>query len=107
MFVSNVPLYGKECPGEVRKILKELCLKKIDVIYLYLNLEDPLTQNLCGEFEKLGFFIGGILPAYPMGETLILQYLNNVAFDYDRIKIASETGKEILSYVRAHDPNMQ
>ena len=40
-----------------------------------------------------------------MGETLILQYLNNVDLDYDKVTACSDVAKEMLGYIRQHDPN--
>jgi serine/threonine-protein kinase RsbW len=104
--IIEVHRYGKNAISDVRTILKELCFKKIDEILLHLCLEDPYTGVLCSRFEELGFFIAGILPFYHIGDTLILQYLNNVQIDYSKIQVASETAQEILDYVRAHDPNI-
>ncbi|MEI9479846.1 MAG: hypothetical protein WCO26_25195, partial [Deltaproteobacteria bacterium] len=98
--------YGTDTLSETKAILKELRFKKIDEITLYLNLRYPETALLCGEFEKLGFFIAGVLPFSHVGDALILQYLNNVLIDYDKIQVASETLEAIRSYVRDHDPNL-
>ena len=51
----------------------------------------------------LGFFFGGILPGASVGEALVLQYLNNVAIDYDAIKLHTEASREILAYVKLQD----
>lgn len=98
--------YGSDTLSETKMILKELRFKKIDQITLYLNLRYPETALLCGEFEKLGFFIAGVLPFSHVGDALILQYLNNVFIDYDKIQVASETLEAIRAYVRSHDPNL-
>ena len=98
--------YGKNSVSDVRAILKELCIKKIDEILLHLCLEDPYTGALCSRFEELGFFMAGVLPFYHIGDTLILQYLNNVHIDYSKIQVAPGAAQEILDYVRSHDPNI-
>ena len=103
--IMEIQRYGKNAVSDVRTILKELCLKKIDEILLHLCLEDPRTGELCSKFEELGFFIAGILPFYHTGDTLILQYLNNVSIDYSKIQVAPGLAQEILDYVKAHDPN--
>jgi serine/threonine-protein kinase RsbW len=103
--IMEIQRYGKNAVSDVRTILKELCIKKIDEILLHLCLEDPLTGELCSKFEELGFFIAGILPFYHTGDTLILQYLNNVPIDYSKIQVAPGAAQEILDYVKAHDPN--
>ncbi len=99
--------YGKDVVSEIRNIVKELKVKKFEEVRLFLNLEDPATPRFCTEFEKLGFFIAGILPYTSVGDALILQYLNNVAIDYDRICAVGEAAQQILAYVRDHDPNIR
>jgi len=97
--------YGNNVVDEVRSMLRDLCLKRTEVINLYLDLSDPATFHLTAKFEKLGFFFAGILPAAAhRGDALILQYLNNVRIDYGRIRVASEAAKELISYVRGLDP---
>jgi len=41
-----------------------------------------------------------------MGDTLILQFLNNVDLDYTKITAYSDAAKEMLAYIRARDPNL-
>jgi anti-sigma regulatory factor (Ser/Thr protein kinase) len=92
---------------DIKARLKELCRKRIDIMHLYMNLEDPGTAEYCSDFEEMGFFFSGILPGGMMGDALILQYLNNVSIDYDKINVASEAAKDLVSYVRRFDPNVQ
>jgi serine/threonine-protein kinase RsbW len=54
--------------------------------------------------EKRGFFFAGILPSSRFGDALILQYLNNVAIDYDKIHLQSDMAKEICRYIQTLDP---
>lgn len=97
---------GSDVVTEVRSRLRELCVKRFDVIELNLDLADPGTCALVPAFEELGFFFGGILPGASGKDTLMLQYLNNVAVDYERIQLHSEVAREILAYVRDRDPNL-
>ncbi len=96
--------YGQNVLHEVRRTLRDLCLKNIAAIQLFLGLADPCTQLLTAEFEKLGFFFAGILPLTPVGDALILQYLNNVRIDYDKLALYTEEARMIRDYVRATDP---
>ena len=97
--------YGANILSEIRSLLKQLCLKRYDLIVMYLNMCDPGTFYLTEEFERLGFFFSGILPGVSGGEALILQYLNNVPIDYSLIKIHSKIGRELLDYISQKDPN--
>ncbi len=97
--------YGPNAVREVRRCLRDLCLRQAACIVLYLNLEDPATRTLTAEFEKLGFFFCGILPCTRIGDALMLQYLNNVDLAYDKIQAYSPMAKTLLEYIREHDPN--
>ncbi|MCF8229009.1 MAG: ATP-binding protein [Bacteroidales bacterium] len=99
--------FGSDAVPEVARNLKKLCREEILSIYLHLPLADPLTAKLCREFEKLGFFFAGIMPASENRDRLILQYLNNYAIDYNYIATACDETQEILDYVRSQDPNEQ
>ncbi|MBI4961861.1 MAG: GNAT family N-acetyltransferase [Desulfomonile tiedjei] len=101
----QVQEYGKDVVSEVRSRLRELCRRQFDVITLHLNLGDPLTYDMASQFEELGFFFSSILPGESDSDALVLQYLNNVPLDYDRIKLYSRTGRSVLAYVKKHDPN--
>jgi serine/threonine-protein kinase RsbW len=101
----HVAQYGKNVLAEVKTRLKDLCMKKFEIVYLYLDLSDPFTCLFTEEFEKLGFFFSGLLPGGADGDALILQYLNNVPIDYGKLRIKSEEGKRLLDYVMQRDPN--
>jgi serine/threonine-protein kinase RsbW len=101
----HVAQYGKNVLAEVKTRLKDLCMKKFEIVYLYLDLSDPLTCLFTEEFEKLGFFFSGLLPGGAGGDALILQYLNYVPIDYEKLRIKSEEGKLLLDYVMQRDPN--
>ena len=98
--------FGKDVVREVRRLVRGFCLQQYAAINLFLNLEAPATHYLTAEFEKLGFFFAGILPGARIGDALILQFLNNVDLDYDKITAYSDAAKEILAYIRARDPNL-
>ncbi len=102
----EVVSYGRNILSEIKGRLKELCLKKIEIINLYLNLGSPMIPGLVKDLESIGFFFAGILPgAASGGDALILQYLNNVPIDYGKIEVSSEIAKELVSYIMRYDPN--
>lgn len=98
--------YGADVRQQIRKTLRSFCLQHIASINLFLKLQDPMTYWLTAEFEKMGFFFAGILPESGIGDALILQYLNNVSLDYDKIQLVSDVAKELLTYIKALDPNI-
>ncbi len=95
----HVAQFGDDLVELVKFRLRELCLRRIDCIYLDLPLSNPGAQRFCANLEMLGFFFGGIIPELYDGDVLRLQYLNNVDFDPGKIEVASDFGKEMLSYV--------
>ncbi|CAN5223892.1 hypothetical protein BH24ACT19_BH24ACT19_02970 [soil metagenome] len=83
----------------VRSRLRELCLHRLDVIYVDLPLSNPATR-VCGDWlEELGFFFGGIIPEAQDGDVLRLQYLNNVEIERGDVSTASDFGEELLDLV--------
>jgi anti-sigma regulatory factor (Ser/Thr protein kinase)/GNAT superfamily N-acetyltransferase len=102
IFVSR---YGADTVQRVRRLLRKFCLEKMAAINLFLNLGDPSTCHLTTEFEKMGFFFAGILPRGRVGDTLCLQYLNNVDLDYSAVATYTDMAKELLGYIQQHDPN--
>jgi anti-sigma regulatory factor (Ser/Thr protein kinase) len=98
--------YGANTLQEVKKIVRDLCVKQIASIQLFISLEDPCTSFMVREFEDMGFFFAGILPLNSVGDTIVLQYLNNVEIDYDKIVLYTEAAKKIKDYIKSKDPDL-
>ena len=94
-----VAQYGADLEELVKFRLRELCLRKIDCIYIDLPLSHPATPKFCASLEMLGFFFAGVIPEMLNGDVLRLQYLNNVDVDLENAQITSDFGKELLDYV--------
>jgi serine/threonine-protein kinase RsbW len=97
MYISR---YGPDLKDLVRVHLKELCLNKIECIYIDLPMNHPLTCNFCTTLEYLGFFFAGLIPELHDGDILRLQYLNNVTVDPEQTIIISPFGKELFKYIQ-------
>ena len=97
--------HGADSVGHIATTVKSLCQDNIKSIYLCLNLTDPHTALLTEEFEALGFFFCGIRPRPISGDQLILQFLNETTVDYDDIQVYSDFAKELLKYIKEHDPH--
>jgi hypothetical protein len=95
-----IPSCGKHVLSEIETRLIEIIGKGIKVIHLFLDLRDPLTSSMTGEFEKLGFFFCGILPGAHFEDALVLQYLNNLQIHYDKIELHADVSKELLNHIR-------
>jgi serine/threonine-protein kinase RsbW len=97
--VIAIENFGVDILHLIRNNLKELCMKKIDTIYLELPMSNPQTMYLTPEFREMGFFFGGVIPEFRNGDILKLQYLNNIYIDPSKINTASDFGRKLLNYI--------
>lgn len=97
--------YGKDIITRVDHTLKSLCVSRVETIFLHLPLNQPETALLCNEFEALGFFFCGIQPGFEDNDWLVLQYLNNQVYPYEKLQFATEFGKTLATYIESCDPN--
>ena len=97
---------GSDILHELKSIVHDLCLKHIDAIFLHIDMEDPKAAFVARECERSGFFFSGVLPfGLNNKHEFILQYMNNLAINFDIIKPFSPGAVEILNYVRTFDPD--
>jgi len=95
---------GADIIDLVQYHLRRLCLRHVETIFLYLSLRDPLTAALLPEYETMGFFYAGILPGTSGGDTLVLQYMNNVAFNLGKLRLDSPFAERLAEYVGQAGP---
>jgi serine/threonine-protein kinase RsbW len=95
----QVTQFGADLEELVKFRLNELCLRRVDCIYLDLPLCNPATQKAVAALEMLGFFFSCIIPELDEGDVLRLQYLNNVDIKNENIHTASDFGKQLVEYV--------
>jgi Acetyltransferase (GNAT) family len=81
--------------------LRDLCLHRVDCIYVDLPLSHPATAGAAAGLENLGVFFGGIIPEAHGGggDVLRLQYLNNVEIQAGDVSTASDFGEELLGLI--------
>jgi serine/threonine-protein kinase RsbW len=91
--------YGNDLEDLVKFRLHELCIRKMDCIYLDMPLTHPAVQQYCAAMELLGFFFGGVFPELSNGDVLRLQYINNADLELADVQLATEFGRDILQYV--------
>jgi hypothetical protein len=101
--VIYINAIGTNFKNEIGQRLKELLLKKVEVINLYLDLCDPAVGQQVQACEALNFFFAGIFPSGSR-QYLILQYLNYVAIDYSKIVIESEFAQKLMQYIMTFNP---
>ena len=98
---------GRDIAKELRMALRKFCTGGIASVALFVSMEDQTAQRYMETFEGMGFFFAGILPETPIGDALILQYLNNIDFDYASVKILPGETENLLNYIRSCDPNLE
>src|ERR671920_138191 len=102
---------GADLEELVRLRLRELCLHRVDCIYLDLPLTHPATTQAGAGLRDLGFFFGGIIPeahgGAARGDVLRLQYLNNVEIKPNDIHTASDFGRELLALIFRQKDTLQ
>jgi len=96
--------YGKNILEDAKTEFFKLKVERFETIYIYLNLSDPCSRQLADQFEKLGFFIAGLVPE-DKHIYYVLQYLNNQVYDFDFLKIDSVFGQKLMHYVRSQAEN--
>ncbi|MBN1188215.1 MAG: ATP-binding protein [Dehalococcoidales bacterium] len=97
--ILMVKEYGQDLEDLVKFRLRELCVRRIESIYIDMPLSHPAVQRYCASIEMLGFFFGGILPEMEEGDILILQYYNNVELELENVQLAFDFSKELFQYV--------
>lgn len=97
--------WGRDALRDVKRVVRDACLDRMETIYLYLPITEPSTALYCGELEEQGFFFAGLMPGAKGADNLVLQYLNNQRYDYSPLQAATPFGKELIHYVRNCDPS--
>jgi anti-sigma regulatory factor (Ser/Thr protein kinase) len=100
----NLAILRVEEPGAdlqelVRVRLRELCLHRVDCIYVDLPLSHPAAHSAGARLDELGFFFGGVVPELLNGDVLRLQYLNEVDIKPDDVHTGSDFGQELANLI--------
>jgi anti-sigma regulatory factor (Ser/Thr protein kinase)/GNAT superfamily N-acetyltransferase len=90
---------GSDLQELIRARLRELCLHRVDCIYVDLPLSHPSAQSAGACLDELGFFFGGIIPELHDGDVLRLQYLNEVDVRPEDVRTGSDFGQELLDSI--------
>jgi anti-sigma regulatory factor (Ser/Thr protein kinase) len=90
---------GADLQELVRVRLRELCLHRVDCIYVDLPLSHPAVQSVGTRLNELGFFFGGIIPELRDGDVLRLQYLNEVDIRPEDVRTGSDFGQELVNLI--------
>lgn len=96
---------GSDLDERIRGVMHGARQSRADVGQLFLPLSDPGLPAAVSTLESLGWFVTGVLPeGSPVGDVLLMHWLNGWAMDYDTVAMAREQGQKLLEEVRARDP---
>lgn len=90
---------GCDVGAQVKQRFHELCVRRLDVIHLDLQLSDASAMAAVDEFAALGFFFAAVIPELWSGDVLRLQYLNNIDLDPSGIVLYTDTAKRLLDAI--------
>jgi anti-sigma regulatory factor (Ser/Thr protein kinase) len=90
---------GADLQELVRVRLQELCLHRVDCIYVDLPLSHPAVQSAAARLDELGFFFGGVIPELRGGDILRLQYLNEIDIRPDDVRTVSDFGQGLVNLI--------
>lgn len=90
---------GPDAEAIILQHTRELCEKKVEAIYLNLELADPAAACLAGRLAERGYLFAGVIPELRNGDLLKLQYLNNVVFDPARVTAVSPVAQALLTFI--------
>jgi serine/threonine-protein kinase RsbW len=90
---------GADAFGLITRQVRELCLKKVETIYVELPVDEPAAAILAAELSQSGFMLSGIVPELRNGDVLKMQYLNNVFVDPGKIVVVSDHTRELLDTI--------
>ena len=80
----------------------------LDAVYVDLPLEQPATALVADHLERLGVSYSGIFPNRRTdGDVLRMQSLHRVRVKADDVAVASDHGRELLTYVLEDLPREQ
>jgi serine/threonine-protein kinase RsbW len=96
--IIDLQRIGSDADAIILQHTRELCEKKVEAIYLNLELSDPAAACLAGRLARRGYLFAGVIPELRNGDLLKLQYLNNVVFDPTRVTAVSAVAQELLAF---------
>ncbi|MDD2502136.1 MAG: ATP-binding protein [Geobacter sp.] len=97
--IIDLQRIGSDADAIILQHTRELCEKKVEAIYLNLELSDPAAACLAGRLAERGYLFAGVIPELRNGDLLKLQYLNNVVFDPARVTAVSPVAQTLLAFI--------
>lgn len=98
---------GSDAMEQISLKTRKLCIAKVDILYLFIDMEDSEAVRLVEGLEKEGYIFAGIFPRYHHRHSLVLQYVNNIRFDYEKIISLTPLATKLKKYIRRFDLNQR
>lgn len=106
MQLGRIAVYevGKDIAARLHSLSAQLKRQNVEVIELFLRIDEPGARNAYEAAKKLGYFCTGFLPMSGRGDMLMMENLYAHTVDYDAMQtVEPYTG--LLARIRAFDPN--
>lgn len=104
----RIVTFGEDVFQELRYRLGGFIRERVDVVYLYLDMECPQAGAFAARCLDLGFCFCGYMPGEMAGkDALILQKLNNLTIDFSGISLADERAVEIMKFIEGEMPGSE
>jgi len=90
---------GEDIGELIGNTTRKLCLARVDILYLIIDLEDPRAVAAVEACEETGYIFAGIFPGYHHDHSLMMQYFNNLQFDFSLITGYSPMAQSLKEYI--------
>lgn len=78
-----------------------LCREKMDVVYLYLNFEEPDSIAIVEHCIQRGFIFSGVAPdAFAGGDAILMQYLNLPEDPFANLTVWTDTAALLRDFIQ-------
>ncbi|WP_300667649.1 GNAT family N-acetyltransferase [Desulfoluna sp.] len=97
----RIRTFGEDVLEELGQRVKGYVRNRIDVIYLYLDIECPEAAPFAARCLELGFFFCGYMPGEMAGrDGLILQKLNDISIDFTALDLDGDQAREVMEFIQ-------
>ncbi|MBN2717188.1 MAG: FHA domain-containing protein [Deltaproteobacteria bacterium] len=97
--IMRILNYGDDCLGAIKSKLMNYVSGKYSCIYVDLPLSHFATVAVSPAIEKMGFFLGGLVPQTGAGDMIRLQYLNDIKIDINSLTLKEPTDQSLISFI--------
>lgn len=106
--IRNLGSSFEECQKLVDYNIRRLLSDKLDVIYLFINIEETGADKLIDYYAEKDFLFSAILPdGFNDSDVLILQYLNLSKNPFASMKVYSDTSQFLIKTIEKEWEQLQ